>query len=57
MGGGQAEQGFYFVGNNIAGLLKQKFQELVGKHEVRSEEVEVVMGRKLQVCVRICSFA
>ncbi|CAN1165447.1 5'-nucleotidase domain-containing protein DDB_G0275467 [Linum perenne] len=45
----KAEQGFYFVGENISGLLKQKFKELVGKHEVGSEEVEVVMGRKLQV--------
>ncbi|CAN1223538.1 AFG1-like ATPase [Linum grandiflorum] len=46
---GSAEQGFYFVGKNIAGLLKQTFQELVGKHEVGSVEVEVVMGRKLEV--------
>ncbi|CAN0912237.1 5'-nucleotidase domain-containing protein DDB_G0275467 [Linum grandiflorum] len=45
----KAEQGFYFVGKNIAGLLKQTFQELVGKHEVGSVEVEVVMGRKLEV--------
>ncbi|CAI0394217.1 unnamed protein product [Linum tenue] len=46
---GSAEQGFYFVGKDISSLLKKKFQELVGEHKVGPEEVEVVMGRTLQV--------
>ncbi|CAI0427667.1 unnamed protein product [Linum tenue] len=46
---GSAERGFYFVGKDISSLLKQKFQELVGEHKVGPEEVEVVMGRTLQV--------
>ncbi|CAN1166883.1 AFG1-like ATPase [Linum perenne] len=46
---GSAEKGFYFVGRDISGLLKQKFHELVGEHKVGSQEVEVVMGRTLQV--------
>ncbi|KFK29333.1 hypothetical protein AALP_AA7G120300 [Arabis alpina] len=44
-----AEEGFYFIGNDIAGLLKQKFQMLVGDQPAGPESVEVVMGRKLQV--------
>ncbi|PIN21888.1 putative ATPase [Handroanthus impetiginosus] len=44
-----AEQGFYFVGRHLSGLLKQKFQQLIGEHEAIPQEVEVVMGRKLQV--------
>ncbi|KAI3446695.1 hypothetical protein Pfo_003360 [Paulownia fortunei] len=44
-----AEQGFYFVGKHLSGLLKQKFQQLIGEHVAVPQEVEVVMGRKLQV--------
>lgn len=44
-----AEKGFYFIGNDLTDLLKQKFQELIGDHTARPQEVEVVMGRKLQV--------
>lgn len=28
----------------------QKFKELLGEHTAHPQEVEVVMGRKLQVC-------
>ncbi|KAL0428177.1 UNVERIFIED_CONTAM: AFG1-like ATPase [Sesamum latifolium] len=44
-----AEQGFYFVGRHLSTLLKQKFQQLIGDHVAVPQEVEVVMGRKLQV--------
>ncbi|XP_057767237.1 uncharacterized protein LOC130987654 [Salvia miltiorrhiza] len=44
-----AEQGFYFVGKHLTGLLKQKFYQLIGEHTASPQEVEVVMGRKLQV--------
>ncbi|KAL0334139.1 UNVERIFIED_CONTAM: AFG1-like ATPase [Sesamum angustifolium] len=44
-----AEQGFYFVGRHLSTLLKQKFQQLIGDHIAVPQEVEVVMGRKLQV--------
>ncbi|KAJ9162913.1 hypothetical protein P3X46_022650 [Hevea brasiliensis] len=44
-----AEQGFYFVGKDLSGLLKLKFQELVGEQTAGPQEVEVVMGRTLQV--------
>ncbi|KAF8114518.1 hypothetical protein N665_0036s0050 [Sinapis alba] len=44
-----AEEGFYFIGNDISGLLKQKFQQLVGDEPAGPQVVEVVMGRKLQV--------
>ncbi|KAH6772300.1 AFG1-like ATPase family protein [Perilla frutescens var. hirtella] len=44
-----AEQGFYFVGRHLSGLLKQKFQQLIGEQTAAPQEVEVVMGRKLQV--------
>lgn len=44
-----AEQGFYFVGRHLSGLLKQKFQQLIGEQIPSPREVEVVMGRKLQV--------
>ncbi|KAF6156370.1 hypothetical protein GIB67_031491 [Kingdonia uniflora] len=43
-----AEQGFYFIGNEVT-HLQQKFQYLVGNHTAKPQEVEVVMGRKLQV--------
>ncbi|KAK6151532.1 hypothetical protein DH2020_014167 [Rehmannia glutinosa] len=39
-----AEQGFYFVGKHLSGLLKQKFQQLIGDQEAVPQEVEVVMG-------------
>jgi predicted ATPase len=45
----QAEEGFYFIGKDISGLLKQKFQLLVGDQPAGPQVVEVVMGRKLQV--------
>lgn len=44
-----AEQGFYFVGKEYSHLLLQKFQQLVGDYKASPQEVEVVMGRKLQV--------
>ncbi|GMP36115.1 hypothetical protein CsSME_00008332 [Camellia sinensis var. sinensis] len=44
-----AEQGFYFVGKELTGLFKQKFQHLVGEHTAHPQQVEVVMGRTLQV--------
>ncbi|KAJ4913537.1 AFG1-like ATPase family protein [Raphanus sativus] len=44
-----AEEGFYFIGRSISGLLKQKFQQLVGDEPAGPQVVEVVMGRKLQV--------
>lgn len=44
-----AQQGFYFIGNDLSSLLKQKFQELVGEHSAGQHYVEVVMGRKLLV--------
>ncbi|CAN8326205.1 unnamed protein product [Cochlearia groenlandica] len=44
-----AEEGFYFIGKNISGLLIQKFQLLVGDAPAGPQVVEVVMGRKLQV--------
>ncbi|KAI7727757.1 hypothetical protein M8C21_013147, partial [Ambrosia artemisiifolia] len=44
-----AEEGFYFVKNDSDDFLMQKFKELVGEHTPQPDEVEVVMGRKLQV--------
>ncbi|PIA56889.1 hypothetical protein AQUCO_00700918v1 [Aquilegia coerulea] len=44
-----AGQGFYFIGENSSDLLKRKFQMLIGEHKAYPQEVEVVMGRKLQV--------
>ncbi|KAL6539657.1 hypothetical protein OROHE_011428 [Orobanche hederae] len=44
-----AEEGFYFVGKHLSDLLKQKFQQLIGEQVAGSQEVEVVMGRKLLV--------
>ncbi|KAK9106987.1 hypothetical protein Syun_022998 [Stephania yunnanensis] len=44
-----AEEGFYFVGENLSVFLKQKFEHLIGEHTAGPQEVEVVMGRKLQV--------
>lgn len=49
----QAEQGFYFVGKDLSGILKQKFQELIGDETAGPQEVEVVMGRTLQVCAAL----
>ncbi|KAK9697476.1 hypothetical protein RND81_08G040100 [Saponaria officinalis] len=43
------EQGFYLVGLDLSGVLKATFQQLVGEHKPRPQEVEVVMGRKLRV--------
>ncbi|XP_010687669.2 uncharacterized protein LOC104901762 [Beta vulgaris subsp. vulgaris] len=43
------EQGFYLVGLDMSGLLKAKFQQLIEEHQPQAQEVEVVMGRKLQV--------
>lgn len=45
----QAEQGFYFVGKDLSGFLKQRFQELIGQEKAGPQEVEVVMGRTLWV--------
>ncbi|KAG6421223.1 hypothetical protein SASPL_117773 [Salvia splendens] len=45
----KAEQGFYFVGKHLSGRLKKRFYQLIGEHIASPQEVEVVMGRKLQV--------
>lgn len=45
----QAEQGFYFVGLEYSGILKQKFHQLIGPETPVPQAVEVVMGRQLQV--------
>ncbi|GMI89145.1 hypothetical protein like AT4G30490 [Hibiscus trionum] len=44
-----AEEGFYFIGNDLSTLLKQNFQQLIGEHVASPQVVEVVMGRTLQV--------
>ncbi|KAI8565777.1 hypothetical protein RHMOL_Rhmol03G0288000 [Rhododendron molle] len=44
-----ALQGFYFTGKESSALLKKKFEQLIGKHAAGPQEVEVVMGRTLQV--------
>ncbi|KAF5186623.1 Afg1-like atpase [Thalictrum thalictroides] len=44
-----AGQGFYFIGEKSSDLLKKRFQMLIGEHRAYPQEVEVVMGRKLQV--------
>lgn len=45
----QAEQGFYFVEKSPSGLVKKKFEQLISHHTAVPQEVEVVMGRILQV--------
>lgn len=52
----QAEQGFYFVGKDLSGFLKTKFQELIGQEKAGPQEVEVVMGRTLQVFANLYSY-
>ncbi|CAL5407162.1 unnamed protein product [Camellia sinensis] len=42
-----AELGFYFVGKELTGLLKQEFQHLGGEHKAHPQLVEVVIGRTL----------
>ncbi|XP_021275609.1 lactation elevated protein 1 [Herrania umbratica] len=44
-----AEQGFYLIGKDLSGILKQKFEQLIGEHVASPQVVEVVMGRTLQV--------
>uniref|UniRef100_A0A2P2K7P6 Lactation elevated protein 1 n=1 Tax=Rhizophora mucronata TaxID=61149 RepID=A0A2P2K7P6_RHIMU len=44
-----AEQGFYFIGKDLSGVLRQKFQQLIGEEAAVPLQVEVVMGRTLQV--------
>ncbi|GAB2218236.1 hypothetical protein Droror1_Dr00001455 [Drosera rotundifolia] len=44
-----AEQGFYFIGKDLPGLLEAKFQLLIGKSKAHPQEVEVVMGRTLKI--------
>ncbi|KAL7200184.1 hypothetical protein ACSBR2_022313 [Camellia fascicularis] len=44
-----AEQGFYYIGKELSALLKQKFEKLIGEQTACPQEVEVVMGRTLQV--------
>lgn len=46
----QGEQGFYLVGRNLSGILRQNFQKLIGEATATPQEVEVVMGRTLHVC-------
>ncbi|KAK7388421.1 hypothetical protein VNO78_23237 [Psophocarpus tetragonolobus] len=43
------EQGFYLVGRDLSGFLKQKFHQLIGEGTATTQEVEVVMGRALHV--------
>ncbi|KAL5583479.1 hypothetical protein UlMin_015921 [Ulmus minor] len=43
------QQGFYYIGQDLSTFLKEKFQDLIGQEKVVPQEVEVVMGRKLQV--------
>ncbi|GAB4856347.1 hypothetical protein Ancab_014270 [Ancistrocladus abbreviatus] len=45
----RAEQGFYFIGKDRLGLLKDQFQQLIGENKPYPQEVEVVMGRTLKV--------
>ncbi|KAF4390645.1 hypothetical protein G4B88_015535 [Cannabis sativa] len=45
----KSQQGFYFVGKDLSDFLKQRFEELIGEHKAGPQEVEVVMGRTLQV--------
>jgi len=45
----QAEQGFYFIGHEHSGFLKQKFHQLIGQESPVPQVVEVIMGRQLQV--------
>ncbi|KAL0453881.1 UNVERIFIED_CONTAM: AFG1-like ATPase [Sesamum latifolium] len=45
----KAQQGFYFVGRHLSSLLNQKFQQLIAEHVATPQEVELIMGRKLQV--------
>ncbi|RXH70835.1 hypothetical protein DVH24_015457 [Malus domestica] len=47
----KAEQGFYFVGKDLSGFLKQSFQQLIGEHEAVPQEAEVVMGRTLKLVI------
>ncbi|KAL8040920.1 hypothetical protein ABFX02_10G131400 [Erythranthe guttata] len=44
-----AEQGFYYIGKHSSLLLNQKFRQLIGENVAIPKEVEVIMGRKLQV--------
>ncbi|CDP05629.1 unnamed protein product [Coffea canephora] len=44
-----AQQGFYFAGKDLSSLLNEKFHQLIGNHKAAPQEVEVVMGRILQV--------
>ncbi|GAB4856182.1 hypothetical protein Ancab_014108 [Ancistrocladus abbreviatus] len=44
----RAEQGFYFIGKDRLGLLKDQFQQLIGENKPYPQEVEVVMGRTLK---------
>ncbi|KAJ4959178.1 hypothetical protein NE237_026289 [Protea cynaroides] len=44
-----AEQGLYLVEEEFSGLLKQKFEQLIGENPAHPQQVEVVMGRTLQV--------
>lgn len=42
------------VGTDLSGFLKEKFQQLIGEGTATPtpQEVEVVMGRTLHVCVK-----
>ncbi|EYU37126.1 hypothetical protein MIMGU_mgv11b018242mg, partial [Erythranthe guttata] len=44
-----AEQGFYYIGKHSSLLLNQKFRQLIGENVAIPKEVEVIMGRKLQI--------
>ncbi|KAJ7979564.1 Lactation elevated protein 1 [Quillaja saponaria] len=43
------EQGFYYIGKDLSGFLRQRFQQLIGEHTALPHDVEVVMGRILRV--------
>ncbi|GAB4838163.1 hypothetical protein Ancab_027692 [Ancistrocladus abbreviatus] len=44
-----AEQGFYFIGKDLSGLLKAKYQLLIGENKPYPQDVVVVMGRTLKM--------
>ncbi|KAM6563801.1 hypothetical protein CsatB_023799 [Cannabis sativa] len=44
-----SQQGFYFAGKDLSDFLKQRFEKLIGEHKAGPQDVQVVMGRTLQV--------
>ncbi|KAI4377690.1 hypothetical protein MLD38_015277 [Melastoma candidum] len=52
-----AEQGSYFVGKSSPGFLKEKFLQLIDGHVAEPKEVEILMGRTLQVALAANGYA